>query len=166
MISAVAPARVRPAPISAIRERLDPGLALALALGLCAAVPVIAATVQALVDGWLPAGDQANIATRAYDVFTSRSSLVGLHSDASAAINHDVYSLGPMLFWLLSLPARLASPGWMTLTMGLVNAASIVGFDPAASMAWSTPPEVSSSTVPAASRLDASTKSLRRPVHG
>jgi hypothetical protein len=111
----------------ATRKRLDPGLALALAVGLCAAVPVIAATVQALLDGWLPAGDQANIATRAHDVFTSRSSLVGLHSDASAAVNHDVYSLGPMLFWLLAVPSRLSSPAWMTLTMGLLNTASIVG---------------------------------------
>jgi hypothetical protein len=106
---------------------VDHGLLLALALGLIASAPVIAATVHALVDGWLPAGDQANIATRAYDVFTSRSSLVGLHSDASAAINRDVYSLGPMLFWLLALPARFASPGTMTLTMGLVNSAAIIG---------------------------------------
>jgi hypothetical protein len=106
---------------------VDHGLLLALALGLIAAAPVIAATVHALADGWLPAGDQANIATRAYDVFTSRSSLVGLHSDASAAINRDVYSLGPMLFWLLALPARFGSPGTMTLTMGLVNSAAIIG---------------------------------------
>ena len=127
MTSAVAPAGVRPGRKPATRKRLDPDLLLALAVGLCAAVPVIAATVHGLVDGWLPAGDQANIATRAYDVFTSRSSLVGLHSDASAAINHDVYSLGPMLFWLLSVPARLASPGSLTLTMGLVNTASIIG---------------------------------------
>jgi hypothetical protein len=102
-------------------------LALVILVGLCAAGPVIAATVQALIDGWLPAGDQANIATRAYDVFTSHSSLVGLHSDASAVTNRDVYSLGPMLFWLLALPARIASPGAMTLTMGLVNSAAIVG---------------------------------------
>jgi hypothetical protein len=127
VISAVAPANVLRVPVPATRKRLDPGLALALAMGLIAAVPVIAATVHGLVDGWLPAGDQANIATRAHDVLTSRSSLVGLHSDASAAINHDVYSLGPMLFWLLAVPARLSSPGWMTLTMGLLNAASIVG---------------------------------------
>ena len=106
---------------------MNHGLLLALALGLIAAAPVMAATVHALIDGWLPAGDQANIATRAYDVFTSRSSLVGLHSDASAAISRDVYSLGPMLFWLLALPARFGSPGTMTLTMGLVNSAAIIG---------------------------------------
>jgi hypothetical protein len=127
VISAVATAGVPRLRRPASTKRLDAGLLFALAIGLCAAVPVIAATVRALADGWLPAGDQANIATRAHDVFTARSSLVGLHSDASAAINHDVYSLGPMLFWLLAVPSRLSTPAWMTLTMGLLNTASIVG---------------------------------------
>ncbi|HWX96414.1 MAG TPA: hypothetical protein VNZ01_06130 [Solirubrobacteraceae bacterium] len=127
MITAVAPARRRGVLSLATRQRVDHGLWLALALGVCASGPVIAATIHGLIDGWLPAGDQANIATRAYDVLTSHSSLVGLHSDASAAINQPVYSLGPMLFWLLALPARLGSPGWMTLTMGLVNTGAIIG---------------------------------------
>lgn len=96
-------------------------------VGLCAAVPVIVSTVRALRDGWIPAGDQANIATRAHDVLTSRTPLVGLHSDVSFLTHHTVYSLGPMLFWLLALPARVASPDSLTLTMGLVNIAAIVG---------------------------------------
>jgi hypothetical protein len=100
---------------------------LAPVVGLCAAGPVIASTARALSDGWLPAGDQANIATRAYDVFTSHTPLVGLHSDVSAVTHHAVYSLGPMLFWLLALPARLGSPGTLVLTMGLLNTAAIVG---------------------------------------
>ncbi len=100
---------------------------LAVALGLCAAIPVMVSTALALKWGWLPAGDQANIATRAYDVFTSRTPLLGLHSDVSYVTHHDVYSLGPMLFWLLALPARFASPWTMVLVMGLVNAASVVG---------------------------------------
>jgi hypothetical protein len=127
LVTAVEPARRRRVLTTVRRPAVDHGLLLALALGLVAAGPVIAATAHALIDGWLPAGDQANIATRAYDVFTSRSSLVGLHSDASAVTNHAVYSLGPMLFWLLALPARFASPGWMTLTMGLVNTLAIIG---------------------------------------
>jgi hypothetical protein len=96
-------------------------------VGLCAAGPIIASTLRALRDGWIPAGDQANIATRAHDVLTSRTPLVGLHSDVSALTHHAVYSLGPMLFWLLAFPARVASPGSLTLTMGLVNSAAIVG---------------------------------------
>jgi hypothetical protein len=96
-------------------------------VGLCAAVPVIAATARALSAGWLPAGDQANIAVRAFDVLTSRTPLVGLHSDVSAVTHQAVYSLGPMLFWLLALPAHYGSPGTLVLTMALLNGASIVG---------------------------------------
>jgi hypothetical protein len=100
---------------------------LAVTVGLCASGPVMAATLRALIDGWMPAGDQANIAVRAFDVFTSRTPLVGQHSDAGALTHQAVYSLGPMLFWLLALPARLASPGALTLTTGLVNVVAIVG---------------------------------------
>jgi hypothetical protein len=88
---------------------------------------VIAATARSLSDGWLPAGDQANIAIRAFDVLTSRSPLLGLHSDVSQVTHHAVYSLGPMLFWLLALPSHFGSTGTMVLTMGIVNSAAIVG---------------------------------------
>jgi hypothetical protein len=87
----------------------------------------MASTLRALRDGWVPAGDQAIIATRAYDVLTSRTPLVGQHSDAGAVTHHAVYSLGPMLYWLLALPVRLASPGSLTLAVGLLNTAAIVG---------------------------------------
>ena len=96
-------------------------------VGLCAAGPVIASTLRALSDHWLPAGDQANIATRAHDVFSSHTPLVGLHSDASAVLHQAVYSLGPMLFWLLALPARFGSPETLLLTMGITNTLAIVG---------------------------------------
>jgi len=100
---------------------------LTLVVGLCAAGPVMASTLRALIDGWIPAGDQAIIATRAYDVFTSRTPLVGQHSDAGALTHQAVYSLGPMLYWLLALPVRLGSPWTLTLTIGLLNTAAIVG---------------------------------------
>jgi hypothetical protein len=100
---------------------------LAPVVGLCAATPVIASTARALSDGWLPAGDQANIATRAYDVFSSHTPLVGLHSDVSAVTHHAVYSLGPMLFWLLAIPAHFGDAASMTWTMGAFNTLSIVG---------------------------------------
>jgi hypothetical protein len=87
----------------------------------------MASTLRALRDGWLPAGDQAIIATRAHDVFTSHTPLLGQHSDAGALTHHSLYSLGPMLYWLLALPVRLASPGALTLTIGLLNTAAIVG---------------------------------------
>jgi hypothetical protein len=101
--------------------------ALTAAAALCAAAPIIASTARGISAGWLPAGDQANIAVRAFDVFTSRTPLLGLHSDVSFVTHHDVYSLGPMLFWLLALPARFGSPATMALTMGLVAALSAAG---------------------------------------
>ena len=96
-------------------------------VGLCAAAPVIASTLRAMSDRWLPAGDQANIAVRAHDVLSSNTPLVGLHSDASAVLHQPVYSLGPMLFWLLALPARFGSPETLLLTMGLANTLAIMG---------------------------------------
>jgi hypothetical protein len=125
-LSARGPGAFKPAPLAASRH----GLAdrwLTIAVGLCAAGPVIASTLRALSDGWLPAGDQANIAIRAHDVFSSHTPLVGLHSDASAVLHQALYSLGPMLFWLLALPARFASPGTLALAMGVTNALAIVG---------------------------------------
>ncbi|HEX9480993.1 MAG TPA: hypothetical protein VF927_02720, partial [Solirubrobacteraceae bacterium] len=96
-------------------------------MGLCAAIPILASTLRALIDGWLPAGDQANIATRSYDVLTSHTPLVGQHSDATELIHHAVYGLGPMLYWLLAIPARLPYTGALILTIGLVNCAAVVG---------------------------------------
>lgn len=100
---------------------------LTIVVGICAAGPVMVSTTRALIHGWMPAGDQAIIATRAYDVFTSHTPLVGLHSDATAVTHHTLYSLGPMLFWLLALPARFGSPETLALTMGIVNTLAIVG---------------------------------------
>jgi len=44
-----------------------------LAAGLAAAIPVISATVNAVRAGWVPAGDDGIIATRAWDVLTSHT---------------------------------------------------------------------------------------------
>lgn len=100
---------------------------LTLIVGLGAAAPILTATARALVDGWKPAGDQAIIATRAFDVLTSRTPLIGQYSDSTAVTHHTVRSLGPMLYWLLALPAHFAAPGALTLTIGLVNTAASVG---------------------------------------
>lgn len=90
-------------------------------VGVCAAGPIIASTARALSSGWLPAGDQANIAVRAWDVLGPRSSLLGLHSDLSELTHHSIYSLGPMLFWLLALPVRISDSWSLVLAMGLLN---------------------------------------------
>jgi hypothetical protein len=99
---------------------------LTIVVGLCAAGPVIASTLRALIHGWMPAGDQAIIATRSFDVLSSHTPLVGQYSDASTVTHHTLHSLGPMLYWLLALPARFGSPETMALWMGTVNTLAIL----------------------------------------
>lgn len=112
--------------LAAARQWLADRL-LTIVVGLCAAGPVMVSTTRALLDGWMPAGDQAIIATRAYDVFTSHTPLVGQYSDATTVTHYTLHSLGPMLYWLLALPARFGSPETLALTMGIVNTLAIVG---------------------------------------
>jgi hypothetical protein len=100
---------------------------LTLAAGLGAALPVILSTVHAVGDGWVPEADQAIIATRAHDVLTWHMPLVGQYTIAGHVTGHVTHSLGPMLFWLLALPARFGSPASLAWTMGAVNTLAIVG---------------------------------------
>jgi hypothetical protein len=110
------------------RPRLQPRRrVLTLATGLAAAAPVIAATIKAVRDGWIPAADQGIIATRAYDVFTSHAPLVGQYSYAGHVTGKSTYSLGPMLYWLLALPAHFGSPASITWTIAVLNTLAIIG---------------------------------------
>lgn len=99
---------------------------LPLVLGLLAALPVIVSTVEAIGAGWIPVGDDGIIASRAYDVLTGDSPLLGQFSAASGSGGDPVHSLGPMLYWLLAVPARLG-PTALVVTAGLVNVLSIMG---------------------------------------
>jgi hypothetical protein len=101
--------------------------ALTLATGLAAAIPVIVATANAVHGGWIPGADQAIIATRAYDVLSSHTPLVGQYTLAGMVTGKVTHGLGPMLFWLLALPSRFGSTASITWTMGAVNTLAIVG---------------------------------------
>jgi hypothetical protein len=100
---------------------------LTMATGLAAAVPVLVATVRAVRDGWLPVADMGVVATRAWDVFTSHTPLVGQYSYAGRVTGKVTHSLGPMLYWLLALPAHFGSPASITWMMGIVNTLAILG---------------------------------------
>jgi hypothetical protein len=100
---------------------------LTLATGVVAALPVLASTVRELAIGWVPGSDQGVAAARAYDVLTSWTPLVGPWSSTSRTLGEPVYHLGPLLYWLLALPARLPGSAGFIVLMGLVNAASVVG---------------------------------------
>lgn len=99
-----------------------------LAAGLGASIPVINSTVKAVRAGWVPAGDDGIIATRGWDVLTSHTPLVGQYSEAGLVIKGQVmHSPGPMLYWLLALPARFGSVTSLAASMGAVNTLAIVG---------------------------------------
>ncbi len=75
----------------------------------------------------MPLGDQGFIAARAYDVFTLHTPLVGNWSSTSIAGKPAAYHLGPLLYWLLAVQSHFFSAGAMVVTIGVVNAASLVG---------------------------------------
>jgi hypothetical protein len=99
-----------------------------LACGLIAASPIVVAMVHAITVRWVPHSDLAYTAVKSFDVFSSRTPLVGQWSSgASAAADHVAYSPGPLLFWLLALPTRWLGPSAPAVTAGLVNVAAVVG---------------------------------------
>jgi hypothetical protein len=98
-----------------------------MAAGVAAAVPVLVSTVHAVRAGWEPAGDDGIIVTRAWDVLTAHSPLIGQYSESGLVTGQVVHSPGPLLYWLLALPARFGSPASIALTMGVMNTLAIVG---------------------------------------
>jgi len=106
------------------------GLAVAvppLAAGLAAAIPVLNSTIKAVRAGWVPAGDDGIIATRGWDVLTSHTPLVGQYSEAGLVVRGQVmHSPGPMLYWLLALPARFGSVTSIAVTMCVLNTLAII----------------------------------------
>ncbi|HEY3728105.1 MAG TPA: hypothetical protein VGL51_13075 [Solirubrobacteraceae bacterium] len=89
---------------------------LPLVAGLLAAAPVIVSTVRAVADSWTPYGDRAVIAARSFDVLSTHPPLVGQYTQWSQILGRPIFSPGPMLYWLLAIPAHLGStalPIWM-----------------------------------------------------
>jgi hypothetical protein len=124
------PATGEPRRARAFLRRAGPLLGeglLTLAAGLAAAIPVIVSTVKAIQAGWVPLADRGIIATRAHDVLTSHTPLVGQYTLAGEVTGKVTHSLGPMLFWLLAIPAHDGSTVGMTITMGAVNTLCILG---------------------------------------
>ncbi len=96
--------------------------------GAAAAIPVINSTVKAVHAGWVPAGDDGIIATRGWDVLTSHTPLIGQYSEAGLVIRGQVmHSPGPMLYWLLAVPAHFGSVASLAVTMGALNTLAIIG---------------------------------------
>ena len=93
----------------------------------------VAAGVQAH-DGWRPVSDDAAVATLAHDVFSTRTPLVGMPSTigqdavAPGSGNENAHHPGPMMFWALALPERLADSAPIGVLIGtaLVNAGALI----------------------------------------
>lgn len=85
------------------RDRL-----LAAALLAAVLVPFVVSLVRAYHDGWVPSGDDANIATRALDVFSRHPPLTGLPS-TTYVYGKKIFTQhpGPIEFYLLAVPVRL-----------------------------------------------------------
>jgi hypothetical protein len=98
-----------------------------------AIVPLFVAAGAQSARGWRPVSDDAAIATLAHDVLSTRTPLVGMPStiglDAAAPGTGDEHAHhpGPMMFWALSVPERLAGSAPIGLLLGtaLVNAAAL-----------------------------------------
>ena len=74
---------------------------------LAAVTPFLVACGLEMARGWRPTGDDANITFRSWDVLSSHSPLVGQFSQAGVHSESPIYDLGPLLYWLLTVPVHL-----------------------------------------------------------
>lgn len=95
--------------------------------GLVGGLPIIAATARAVHAGWTPYGDRAVIAVRSFDVLGPHTPTVGQYSQWSAVLGRPVFSPGPLLYWLLAIPARLLGATSLPIWMAIVNLACLAG---------------------------------------
>ncbi|MCU1356069.1 MAG: hypothetical protein JWM89_1487 [Acidimicrobiales bacterium] len=108
-------------------QRASGGVALVVGLAAAVAAPVVVAGIRAASSGWNPTVDDATIATRSWDVWTSRSPMVGQVSMAGQRGTVPAHSPGPLLYWLLSVPARVGPTWTLTVFMAVFNALLLVG---------------------------------------
>jgi hypothetical protein len=102
------------------------GRGLVLLSALVASLPVIVSTGKAIDLGWVPSSDDGVIAVRAFDVLSGETPLLGQYSQASALIGEPLHNLGPLLVWVLAIPAQIG-PDAFLVVMGAINVACIVG---------------------------------------
>lgn len=108
------------------RPLLRPALRVELMLSLLVVLPVLAAAVRALVDGWIPMGENAIMPLRARDVLTADHPFLGTFSSASLTSDTIVNHPGPLLFDLLAIPVRLfGSAAGTVLGIAVINLVSL-----------------------------------------
>ena len=84
--------------------------------------PIVASFVDIGRD-WMPVGDSAIIATRARDVFTPQSPLLGQPSTAGQRVGRQVHHPGPLEFWAIAVGQKVADrPTTALVVTGVLNA--------------------------------------------
>lgn len=102
------PAGPQPPPASATTLGRRPAALAPRLLALIApAVPLVTTVVIQISRGWRPTSDDAAIAWRAFDVFSSHAPLLGAYNDATVSSAHPVFDLGPLQYYLLAIPTRI-----------------------------------------------------------
>ena len=71
--------------------------------------PGLVGTVRVVRQGWAPRGDFAMTQLRVLDVGTGRTPLLGMPTTVDDAAAAPIHHPGPLQFWLLAAPFRLAS---------------------------------------------------------
>ena len=75
---------------------------------LAAELPLAVICLVEIARGWWPTGDDAAIAWRSFDVFSSHTPLVGaLTEGTNLGQNVVLHAPGPLQYWLLALPVRI-----------------------------------------------------------
>ena len=97
----------------------------AIALVVLVSLPVLGGVAERLRNDWQPQGDDAVIAWLASDVLSRDSPLLGMPTTVGLTADDDAevsppHHWGPMQFWVLAVPQRLASDDPAGLQLGLL----------------------------------------------
>ena len=88
--------------------------------------PIVTSVVD-VGEGWVPVSDTAIIATRARDVFTTDSPLLGQPSTAGATVGRQVHHPGPLEYWVIAAAQQVGDRRLAPLlAIALVNAAAVL----------------------------------------
>ena len=94
---------------------------------LVAVLPIVVATVRAVLDHWQPISDNGVTVVRTLDVFSSHFPFLGYGSSVSNVLPRIVNHPGPLQFILLSPFAQLFGPNaGLAIGTATMNAAAIV----------------------------------------
>lgn len=92
-----------------------------------ACLPIVVATVRALLHHWTPIGDDGLLAIRAQDLFSRHIPLLGTASSASFAATKPLNNPGPLYFYLLGVPvAAFGSAVGTAVGAAAVNLVAVV----------------------------------------